>query len=118
MEEKNNRPKGKIGIIGNIGIPTTKKRTLASLIEEFESLEKEDIKPTYDLSSVFPTKEIQNIALDEVDRINKIQLCEKLSISYTYINDVSWEEIIREIEKESYKNKNRKRKIFIKKRGV
>ncbi|MCI8460142.1 MAG: hypothetical protein HFE81_01970 [Bacilli bacterium] len=45
------------------------------------------------LDSVFPNKEVQDIALSEIDRLNKMRFCEELGIVYENINDVSFETI-------------------------
>lgn len=59
------------------------------------------------LGSVFPSKEIQDIALAEVDRCNKRNLCDELGIVYENIDDVSWKEIIDIIEKEKKPKKGK-----------
>lgn len=71
-------------------------------------------KPTYTLESIFPSIEIQNIVLDEIDRLNKIDLCKRLEITYTDISDVTWNMIINAIDEQQ----NKKEKIKIKEKVI
>lgn len=71
-------------------------------------------KPTYTFESIFPSIEIQNIVLDEIDRLNKIDLCKRLGITYTDISDVTWNMIINAIDEQQ----NKKEKIKIKEKVI
>lgn len=71
-------------------------------------------KPTYTFESIFPSIEIQNIVLDEIDRLNKIDLCKRLGITYTDISDVTWDMIINTIDEQQ----NKKEKIKIKEKVI
>ena len=71
-------------------------------------------KPTYTFESIFPSIEIQNIVLDEIDRLNKIDLCKRLGITYTDISDVTWDMIINAIDEQQ----NKKEKIKIKEKVI
>ncbi len=71
-------------------------------------------KSTYTLESIFPNIEIQNIVLDEIDRLNKIDLCKRLGITYDDIRDVTWDMIINAINEQQ----NNKEKIKIKEKVI
>jgi len=130
-ENKNNKKY----IIGLVGEGKSTKCTLASAIAKICSIDSSlsdmvsdknlgvivedstvsqvENKPTYILESIFPNKEVQDIAMAEVYRMNKIKLCEELGLVYENIDDVSWEVINEEISKQK---KDTKRKVFAKKR--
>ncbi len=98
-----------MGIIGDCG---SKKCTLASAIPHQEENLPEPVcvKPKYTLSSVFPSKEVQEMVLDEIDKENKRRVCERLGIDYgNSINEISWDYLI---ELDALNNKQQKQNLI------
>lgn len=83
-----NKNLGKLGNQSN-----SRKCTLAS-ISSSPQREEVNSKPTYIFDSVFSNEEVAQEVMEEIDRNNKIRLCERLGIPLESVDDISWDRLI------------------------
>lgn len=72
--------------------------------------EQKEVKPNYTLSSVFPSKEINDIVKDIIDEQNKTVVCQSIGLSQEEAKLLTWRQINELLE--NRKQCNNRQKVF------